>query len=189
MVSLAQLWMPILASAVTVFIASSVIWMALPIHKKDYKSCGEHEDRLMDFIKSAGFSPGVYFMPWCQHGGKPDPATQEKQKNGPWASLFVLPKPNMGKMLAMWFVHILLVEVFVAYITSHAGLISGSDYLKVFRVAGATSFLAFAGYSIPLCVWHGMPWSQLPGRVFDGLVYTGLTAGMFGWLWPHATVG
>jgi hypothetical protein len=33
----------------------------------------------------------------------------------------------------------------------------------------------------------GMPWSHVPGRVFDGVVYALLTAGVFGWLWPHAT--
>ena len=37
MVGTAELWLPILLSGVFVFVVSSVIHMALPIHKNDYK--------------------------------------------------------------------------------------------------------------------------------------------------------
>ena len=36
-VELMDLWLPILLSAVFVFVASSIIHMAIPIHKGDYK--------------------------------------------------------------------------------------------------------------------------------------------------------
>ena len=39
MVHIHALWLPILLSAVIVFVASSLIHMALPIHKSDYRSC------------------------------------------------------------------------------------------------------------------------------------------------------
>ncbi len=35
---LVQFWLPILASAVVVFLASSIAWMVLPHHKKDVKT-------------------------------------------------------------------------------------------------------------------------------------------------------
>ena len=35
MVTLAALWMPIVLSAVLVFVVSSIVWMALPHHKSD----------------------------------------------------------------------------------------------------------------------------------------------------------
>ena len=38
MVSLTALWLPILASAVLVFVMSSIVHMALGYHKTDYKS-------------------------------------------------------------------------------------------------------------------------------------------------------
>ena len=31
---------------------------------------------------------------------------------------------------------------------------------------------------------RGMPWGTVIKEVFDGLVYSLLTAGTFGWLWP-----
>jgi hypothetical protein len=184
-VSIASLWMPILVSAVIVFVASAVIWMATPLHKHDYKNPGDKEDAIIGLIKSAGLAPGVYFVPWCQ-GKEKDAAAMEKMKNGPWANITVMPgAPNMGKMLGAWFAHLVIVGFFVAYIAGHT-VAAGSEYLAVFRVVGATSLLAYAGYTLPMAIWHGMPWSQVPGRIIDGVIYALLTAGSFAWLWPKA---
>lgn len=186
MVSLVDLWMPILLSAVLVFVASSIIWMATPLHKHDYKNPGDKEDTILGMLRSSSFEPGVYYVPWCQGQGKQDQATLEKMRAGPWAMLTVLPgPPNMGRMLGLWFLHLVIVGVFVAYVSSHA-LDAGAAYLSVFRIAGTSALLAYAGYALPLCIWHGQPWSQLPVRVFDGVVYALLTAGAFAWLWPAA---
>lgn len=188
-VSLVDLWMPILLSAVLVFAASSVIWMALPIHRHDYKNPGDKEDAILGMLKSASFAPGVYYVPWC-HGKEKDPAAMQRLKTGPWAMLTVMPSgPNMGKMLGMWFLHLVIVGVVVGYIASAAGLAPGTAYLKVFQVTGTAALLAYAGYSLPMAIWHGMPWSQVPGRIFDGVVYALLTAGAFGWLWPDVPTG
>lgn len=185
MVELLDLWMPIVVSAVIVFVASSIIWMASPLHKHDYKNPGDREGPLLDFLRSHAFAPGVYYVPWC-HGKASDEATAEKLRRGPWAMLTVHGgPPNMGKMLGAWFAHLLIVGLFVAYLASHA-LPSGAEYLKVFRIAGTGALLAYAGYALPLCIWHGQPWSQLPGRLVDGVIYALLTAGTFAWLWPDA---
>ncbi|MGD9791264.1 MAG: hypothetical protein AB7Q00_09495 [Phycisphaerales bacterium] len=189
MVNLMELWLPILVSTVICFIASAIIWMALPIHKHDYKDPGDKEGPILDLLRTSKLDPGVYYVPWC--GGKDwkDPANQAKLKAGPWAMLTVQAgQPNMGKNLGLWFIHLLIVGILVAYVTSHAGLVSGSDYLKVFRVAGTAALLAHAGGALPACIWMGAPWSHLPGKLIDGVVYALLTAGAFGWLWPHAQV-
>lgn len=186
MVSLVELWLPILLSAVIVFVASSIIWMATPLHKHDYKDPGDKEDAILGMLKSATFAPGVYFVPWC-HGKEKDPVFIERQKTGPWAQLIVRGSaPDIGKMLGAWMLHLMLVGVFVAYIASHAGLGPAAEYLRVFRIVGTAAFLAYGGYSLPLCIWHGQPWAQLPGRLIDGVIYALLTAGTFAWLWPGA---
>jgi hypothetical protein len=185
MVTLMQLWLPIVASAFIVFVASSIIWMALPIHKHDYKNPGDAEGPLLEFMRSRGLAPGVYYVPWC-HGAKGnDPAMKEKLAKGPWGQLIVMPgAPNMGKLLGIWMLHLLVISLLVAYVAAHAGLTPGAPYLSVFRVVAVVTLLAHAGYAIPLCNWHGLPWAQLPGRIFDGVIYAGLTAGTFAWLWP-----
>lgn len=181
------LWQPILLSAVLVFVASSVIWMATPIHKNDFKGAGDKEDGLLSAVKSAGLAPGVYFIPFCQGKGAEGEKAAAKIKSGPWAQLIVLPEwPSMGKTLGFWFAHLVIVSAFVAYVVYHANLGPTPRYLDVFRMAGSAAFLAYAGYAAPMCIWHAIPWRQLPGRVFDGIVYALLTAGCFGWLMPHA---
>ncbi len=180
------LWKPILVSAALVFVASSILWMALPIHKHDYKNPGDKEDAILGAVRSASLAPGVYYVPWCQGAKAKDPAVMEKMKSGPWAMLTVMPHaPHMGRMLFLWFLHLAMVGVFVAYICANAGLAPGARYLAVFRVAGVSAFIAHTGYALPMCIWHGTPWNQLPGRVFDGAVYALLTAGTFAWLWPE----
>jgi hypothetical protein len=186
MVPLADLWLPILVSAVLVFIASSIIWMATPLHKHDYKDPGEKEEAITGMLRSAALAPGVYFVPWCK-GREKDPAVQEKLKSGPWALLTVLPSgPNMGKLLGLWFVHLLIVGLFVAYLAGHAGIGPGAAYMSVFRAAGVAALLAHAGYAMPMSIWHGQPWSQLPLRLVDAVVYALVTAGSFAGFWPSA---
>lgn len=183
---LTALWLPIVVSAVIVFVASAIIWMASPLHKHDYKNPGDKEDAILNFLRSSSFAPGVYYVPWCQ--GKEKAAVAEKMKAGPWAMITVMGEaPNFGRSLATWFVNLLLVGLLVAYVSWNAGLHAGTPYLTVFRVTGAAALLGYAGYAIPLSSWHAVPWSQLPGRLLDAAIYALLTAGTFGWLWPEAT--
>lgn len=179
------LWKPILLSAVIVFVASSIIWMATPLHKHDYKNPGDKEQPLLDALKRLAMAPGVYYVPWC-HGMDPkSPETQAKMKDNPWAVVTILPgAPNMGKMLGMWMLHLVLVGLFVAYLAAAADLPVGAKYLKVFQVTGTSAFLAHAGYTLPMSIWHAMPWKQVPGRLVDAVIYALLTAGCFAWLWP-----
>jgi hypothetical protein len=60
----------------------------------------------------------------------------------------------------------------------------GAEYLTVFRVAGTAAFLGFAGASASESIWKGQPWSITLKYLLDGLIYSLLTAGVFGWLWP-----
>jgi hypothetical protein len=190
MAELVELWLPIVLSAVIVFVASSIIWMATPLHKNDYKDPGDKEESLLNAVRSAGLAPGAYYLPWCAGAKAKDPAVQERLKSGPWAMLTVMPgAPNMGRMLGLWFLHLLIVGVFVAYIGVNAGLPPGAPYLSVFRIAGSAALLAYAGYALPMAIWHGMPMSQLPGRLIDGVVYALLTAGTFAAMWPDASPG
>jgi hypothetical protein len=91
---------------------------------------------------------------------------------------------GMGPALANWFLFSLVVSFFVAYTASHV-LGAGTEYLQVFRVVGATAFLAYAAGQVPAAIWMGKPWSLTLKEIFDGLVYGLVTAGTFGWLWPR----
>lgn len=184
--ALINLWLPILLSAVAVFFASSIVWMALPIHKKDYKGVGGRESELVACIKSLGISPGMYMFPFADCKNREDPAAKQRFKEGPSGTITVMaPGFNFGKTLGLWMFNLVLVSIFIGYIASVA-LKPGTEYLRVFQLVGATAFLAHGGSALCDSIWKGRPWSLLPGALFDAIVYALITAGVFGWLWPKA---
>lgn len=187
---IATLWMPIVFSAIAVFFASSLIWMALPIHKKDYKQFKENEDALLNSLRSIKPEDGMYMFPGCDHKTiKNDPAALARYKAGPWGVVIVRNRPfNFGSMLGMWMVNTLIVSALVAYVAFYA-LPRGASGASVMRIVGTVAFLAYAGSSMCDSIWKGRPWSQLPGAVFDGVVYAGITGLIFAWRWPGAIAG
>lgn len=181
-------WKPILLSAVLCHVASALLWMVLPIHKNDFKNPGDKEKTLMDFVRTVGLPPGMYWVPYCGPGtDRKNPEVMEKLKNGPYASFIIMPKaPSMGASLGMWIVNLLLISFAIAYIAGSAGMMPGATYMQAFKVCGLIALLAHAGNALTLSIWMGLPWSQLPGRIVDAVVYASLTAGTFAWLWPKA---
>ncbi len=188
MVPLSALAIPIVLSAVFVFLASFVLHMLIAAwHHGDLDRLPD-EARVMDALRPFNLPPGNYMMPM---GSGPssmkDPAFIEKMTKGPVAFLTVAPAgpPTMGKQLVLWFLYSIVVSIFAGYIASRA-LGYGADYLDVFRFAGTT---AFAGYGLALMhesIWWRRKWSATIKSMIDGLIYAMLTAGTFGWLWPAA---
>lgn len=186
MVSLASLWLPILLSAVVVFIVSSIVHMVLPYHRSDFRQL-PGEASVMAAMREAGVSRGMFMFPHCgspSDMGKPE--VQEKFNQGPVGIVTILPTgmQPMGKFLSLWFVYTLLVSFFVGYLASVV-LPSGAHYLGVFRVVGTAAFLAYGLSYFVDPIWKGGLWSVTMKNMFDGLVYALCTAGVFGWLWPR----
>ena len=90
MVALTALWVPILLSAVIVFVASSIIHMVLPYHRSDYKKLPD-EDKVTAALRSAGVTRGMYVFPYCTHKEMKSPEVVEKFKRGPVGLLTVFP--------------------------------------------------------------------------------------------------
>ncbi len=185
MVSLAALWLPILLSAVIVFVASFIMHMVLPYHRNDYSQLPD-EDKILAMLRAATLKRGLYVFPYCTHKDMKSPALIEKQKQGPVGFLTILPSgpPVLPKFLIQWFVYCLVIGFFVAYLAAHT-LAPGTHYLEVFRVVGTAAFLAYGLGNLSNGIWKGQKWSVTIKEVIDGLVFGLLTAGTFGWLWPR----
>ena len=186
MVSLAALWLPILLSAIIVFVASSIIHMVLRYHRSEYHALPD-EERVLTTLRGLNLKPGRYLFPYCaQQKDMNKPAMVEKYKQGPVGMMSVMPNGPvvLPRFLAQWFGYCLVVGVFVAYLTAHT-VAPGTNYLSVFRVAGTTAFLSYGLGHLSDGIWKGQTWSETIKEVFDGLVYGLLTAGTFGWLWPR----
>jgi hypothetical protein len=87
----------------------------------------------------------------------------------------------MGRNLILTLLFYMVVGVFVAYIAHHTVSVE-APYLETFRITGTVAFAAHGLGWIPFMIWFGGKgfWTNL----FDSIVYAGLTAGTFGWLWP-----
>jgi hypothetical protein len=185
MVPLTALWLPILLSAVIVFVASSIMHMLLPYHRGDYQKLPD-EDKLLTALRAAGLKRGLYVFPFCTQKEMKTPAMIEKYKQGPVGMMTVFPSgpPAMPKLLGMWFAFCLVIGFFVAYLTGHT-VSAGAPYPAVFRVAGTAAFLSYGLGNLTNSIWKRQMWSVTIKEVIDGLVYGLLTAGTFGWLWPR----
>lgn len=185
MVDLIGLWLPILLSAVFVFIVSSVIHMALPWHKNDYARVAS-EDKVMDALRPFAIPPGDYMMPRAASmKDMSSPEFIEKMKKGPVMILTVCPNGPvaMGKNLTQWFLYSAVVSFFAAYLASRT-LSADATYLEVFRVIGTTTFIGYALALAQTSIWYARAWSTTIKSMIDGLIYALVTAGTFGWLWP-----
>ncbi len=185
MVSLTDLWMPILLSTVLAFIASSVIHMVLGYHSTDWKRF-PNEDGVLEALRQFSLPPGDYAGPLpksMKEMGTPE--FQERSKKYPRVGMTIQgASSTMTRSLALWSVYLLVVSVFAAYAASIA-FAAGTPYMSVFRL---TSTVAFAGYALAVLhdwIWYSRSASYTIKTMFDGLVYALLTGGVFGWLWPH----
>src|ERR1700692_1377564 len=142
MVPISSLWMPILLSAVIVFVASSILHMVLPYHKSDYRQLPE-EDRVVDALRAAGVTPGpAYHFPHTTHKEMKSPEVVEKFKRGPIGLLTVIPSgpPAMEKYLGMWFAYCVVVSTVVAFVAGTT-LSAGARLPAGFHLIALAAFL------------------------------------------------
>jgi hypothetical protein len=186
-VPVASLLLPILIAAVVVFVASSVIHMALGYHRDDMRMIpGGKEDELLEVLRRINLAPGDYGAPHPgSMAGMKDPVYVAKMTKGPQVLFTISPggPASMGKSLGLWFVYIVIVNVFAAYVTGRA-VGPGADYLTVFRFIGTTAFMGYALALLHDSIWFRRPWVKTAKSMFDGLVYALLAAGVFGSMWP-----
>ena len=185
MVPITALWLPILLSAVGVFLASSIIHMALPYHRSDYGRVPA-EDTVMDALRKFAIPPGDYFIP-CAGGPQEmkSPEYKEKIRKGPLVLMTVLKADGyrMGGRLIQWFVYSLVVSLVAAHAAQALGAPANRHF--VFHV---TAIVAFSAYALALwqnSIWYSRKWSTTIKSTVDGLIYGVITGLIFVWLWPH----
>ena len=184
---LSALWLPILLSAVFVFIASALINMLLKFwHAPDYGQFANEDEVRAAIGRGNPAAPGQYAVPWCTPEKLKDPAMQEKFRQGPVA-MVMLRRPGkmgMGVPLLQWFLFCLLVSLFCAFIAF--ALPGGADPHIVFHT---TALAALMGYSFGCftdAIWRSFPWKAAFKYIVDGIIYAIITGFTFVWLWPAA---
>ena len=182
---LVSLWLPILLSAVAVWIVSAVVWMALPHHKNDFIALPD-EDGFMDDLRKRGIKPGNYVFPDFR---KRDSMETDKVKNalqqGPVGhlSLWQPPLTMGGKMIGTFIVY-LVVSALIAYL-ARVALPTPAPFAKVFQVVATAGVLAYSFSFIPNSIWFGSYKRTIAAGFIDGIVYGLITGAIFAWRWPH----
>jgi len=183
MVSLAQLWLPILVAAVACHLTGFLVWVVLPHHRSDYSPLPD-EAAARNLFKGK-LVPGQYIMPHSDQKSWNSPEVVAKRNEGPNAFMVVLPNGmgNMGAQMVKNLLFHAVVSLFVAYIAA-VTLAPGTEYLRVFQVTGTAAFMAYGftwGHQV---IWFGRPGKVAVKDALDGLLMALMTAGIFGWRWP-----
>src|SRR5689334_8984989 len=113
MTGIVSLWLPILVSAVVIFLVSSVIHMMMPWHKNDYARVPD-EDTARAAIGPLAIPPGDYMMPRpLERGEMKSEAFMNKVHQGPNIVMTVLPNGpwSMGRNMGLWFVYLVVVGI------------------------------------------------------------------------------
>lgn len=187
MAQLLDLWLPILAAAAFVFIVSSVIHMATPMHKSDWKHLPS-EAAVLDGIRAAGVQPGQYMFPACNSMKESTtPEYLAKLQRGPVGNMVIRPSGswNMGTALLHWFAFTVIVSIFCAWIVSLA-VAKGAAFDAVFARTAVVAFLGYGFGSWSESIWKGLSWWTTFKFTIDGAFYALTTALAFAWLWPAA---
>lgn len=185
MTSLTSLWLPILLSAVAVFIVSSIVHMVLPHHRTDFAKLPA-EDQVMSAIGQGATARGTYMFPYAgSMAAMKDPAWIEKRARGPSGIVTIMPGGmNLGKSLVAWFVYSIVISLFVAYIAGRAVTV-GAPSSEVLRFTSATAFFCYGVGMAHESVWFSRRWSVTFKYFFDALLYAFATGAVFVWLWPR----
>jgi len=179
-----SLWLPIVLSAVAVWIASTLAWVALPHHKNDFVALPD-EDAFANFVREQGIPPGNYVFP--------DFRTREAMKSekvaraleqGPVGHLSVWKTPLTmgGTMLATLLVH-LVVCTLIAYLT-RAAIPGPAAFASVFRISATAGVLAYTFASIPNALWFGSYRRTILATVVDGVIFGLVIGAVFSASWP-----
>ena len=184
--ALLSLWLPILLSAVVVFVISSLIHMVVKWHAGDYGTFA-NEDAVRAAIRAGNPAPGRYVVPFCKEmkdmGGE---AMKQKYQEGPVGHVTLLPNamPNMGKYLGQWFVWTLVVAVVAAYLAAKVFGLDHAHACAAAKLVGAVSFIAHGFGTVSESIWTGRPWFQSVKYLLDAALYAVGSGLVFYWLWP-----
>lgn len=181
---LQHLWLPIIISAGVIWVASAVIWMAMPHHKNDFDTLS-NEAEFINTIKGLNLKPGNYGFPnFCDKSKMNDPEMKKKFEEGPLGIINVWPpQKGMGMNMLLSFLVYLVVSLLIGYLGWEA-LGPNKSFGKVFQILGTAGVLSYSFAFIPNGIWFNQKRQALMMNILDGIILGLLTGLVFASLWP-----
>ena len=182
------LWLllPIVVSAVAVFVLTMVIHMT-PWHKGDYVELPD-EDGVMKALRPFNIPPNDYVVPHPRSGAyMKSPEYDAKRDAGPVMIVTVVPSGpwKIGKMMGMAFLFALVVSASVACVVG-TFVPPGAYTHAVFHHIAVITFLTYAMGAVPMSIWYQRKWSTTFKSALDALLYALATGGIFAMMWPKS---
>jgi hypothetical protein len=180
-----QLCLPIIAAAIAVFIASSLIHMVFKWHNSEYRPL-PNEDEVRRVLGSANLTPGLYTTPHCtEMKDMQSEAMQQKFRDGPIAliTMRAAGAPAMGKYLVQWFLLTVVIAALGAMLAMQAYGITGNAH-QAGHFVGIFTMIVYGCGSVQESIWMGRPWSATLKNLLDAFIYGFVSALVFWQLWP-----
>ena len=184
--TLLPLWLPILLSAVVVFVISSLVHMVIKWHAPDYRGFA-NEDAVRDAIRAGSPTPGRYVLPYC--GDMKEMCSEamlKKYREGPVGHVTLAPNGpyNMGKSLGLWFLWSLIIAVVAAFLATQLFGLDPARARAAAKLVGAVTFIAHGFGTMQESIWMARPWSSSAKYLLDAALYAVGSGFVFFWLWP-----
>lgn len=181
---IAKLWLPMLLSAVAVWLWALLACTILALHKKDWKPL-PNDDAFANALRPLNLLPGVYCFPYFKdfkHFN--DPAFQARWNAGPNGIIHVWrASQNMGATMLLSFLVYLVASFFIAY-AGYAAMGPIVPHSKTFQVIGAMGVLAYSFAGLPNMIWFQANPRAKVTAVIDGIIMGLITGAIFAALWP-----
>jgi hypothetical protein len=181
-----SLLLPIVVSAVAVFVLSTIIHMAMPWHKTDYANVPD-EAAATTAIQSLNLAPDDYAVPNPRlPGGGKNPDFIANFERGPTFHMTLIPPGgmNMGKLMGTWFGFMLLISVIAGCVTGSIVAPGGNTH-AVFHFSAIIAACSYGFGTWPLSIWYHRKWSTAFKETFDAVLYGLATGAVFMWMWPR----
>ena len=190
---LTHLWLPILASAAAVWVASALAWMLVGHHKRDWREV-PNEDEFIATVKRMGIPPGSYGFPEFRRleglTGEEKRAKWDEMQQRPIGLLRVWGPISMGRSMTLTFVVFLAASALIGYLGWNAlphGAAAGEarpGFAKTMQVIGTAGVLAYCVAGLPNDIWFQRSRREIATGLVDGVAFGLITGAVFAWLWP-----
>ena len=186
MVAVSALWMPIVVSAVFVFIALMLIHALLGWHMGDMGAV-PGEAKVMELLRGLNVPPGDYRFPYGRTTKEmTSPEFEARMQQGAVGIMTIWPNGgiNMGRMFVQWFVYTLVVGALTAYVAA-ATHGPGASRADVFWASGTVAFCCYVVALWQDWIWWGRGTRFAMTYSMDGVIFALITGATFAWLWPR----
>ena len=179
-----SLLLPIVVSAVAVFVLSMIVHMT-PWHRRDYGKLPD-EDGVMKALRPFNIPPNDYVTP---HPGSADymksKEYDDKRAAGPvmWVTIVPSGPWNVGKMMGLWFLFTVVVAATIACLVRTI-VPPGGDAHAAFHYVAVITFLTYAMGIVPMSIWYERKWSTTLRYAVDAAVFALASGWIFSMLWP-----